>query len=222
MKIFLITALAIVAASSVNATDEPYTLRATETNTEVLAELGKSCSSGERDGRRAVNNIFAGNCQNALDRSFTRDVNRVRDRRFSSDNARNWRERAYNECARNAIKGELDRIGRKCRNSGQAADDCNDLGKEAARMIVRDDGQCRERGSRASSNRRQSNNLKKFRRECRSVAYGKCQGFIRDAIDECGGSRPSLRVQSRLQDKCRRQVNSMTGRENDVDLADTM
>ena len=142
----------------------------------------------------------------------------MEDRRFPR-RARNRRDRAYNKCARKAVKKELNRIGKKCRNSGKAADDCNDLGKEAARMIARNEGQC----GPSRTSRRKSNNLKKFRRECRSVAYGECKGFIRDAISQCGGSRPSLGTQSRLQDKCKRQVDSMTGRENDaVELTDVM
>jgi len=60
----------------------------------------------------------------------------LRDRKFPDDNARNWKEREYNKCGRDAIKKETDRIGKKCRNSGQASKDCNELGEVAADNIV--------------------------------------------------------------------------------------
>ena len=43
---------------------------------------------GERDGRRAVQDLYDDDCNNALGRSFTRDVKRMKQRKFSS--SRNW------------------------------------------------------------------------------------------------------------------------------------
>ena len=79
--------------------------------------------------------------------------------------SRNWKQRQYNKCGRDAIKKELDCIGKskKCRDSSHAAKDCNKLGEAAADNIVHDAGLCHRFGAT-------SNNLKKFRRECRSVA----------------------------------------------------
>jgi len=184
----LLTALALVATSSVaNASQVSH---------------DKSCKQGEKDAKRAVDNLFNDDCNNALDRRFTQDVNRMRDRKFP-DNARNWKEREYNKCGRDAIKKETDRIGKNCRNSHHAAKDCNELGKAAADNIVHDAGLCHRFGAT-------SNNLKKFQRECRSVAYGQCQGHITRSIKDCGGKSQSLRKQSQLQKKCKDEVDRMT------------
>ena len=135
-------------------------------------------------------------------------------RKFPS-NPRNWRDRARNHCARKAIKSELDRIGRQCHNSGQAADDCNELGSTAATIIVNDSGFCRNNrtSNRTTSNR---NALRQFRRECRRVGVGSCQGSILNAARDCG-ARLSLSQQSQLQGRCSRQVNTLTGGRNAMD-----
>ena len=135
-------------------------------------------------------------------------------RKFPS-NPRNWRDRARNHCARKAIKSELDRIGRQCRNSGQPADDCNELGSTAATIIVNDSGFCPTRGTRGA-NRFGNNNLRQFRRECRRVGVGSCQGSILNAARDCG-ARLSLSQQSQLQGRCSRQVNRLTGGRNAMD-----
>lgn len=165
----------------------------------------RSCNQAEREAKRAVQRIYDDDCNNALDRDFTRKVNRMRDRKFPR-NARNRRDRQYNNCGRDAIKTELNRIGRHCRNSGQATKDCNELGKIAAGNIVDRSNVCPSHGYGASHH-----NLQKFRRECRNVAYGKCQGYITNAVHQCGGDRLSLNKQSRLQDECEDEVDIMTG-----------
>lgn len=164
----------------------------------------RTCHQGEIDGKRMVNDKFRNNCNNALDRNFVRNVNRQRDRQFGNNS--NWQDRAYNKCAQDAIQRELDHIGRQCRNSSQAADDCNELGREAARVIVRQARVCDNK----NKSRIRGNDLKQFQRSCRNVAYGVCSGFIWDAATECGG-RVSLDDQARLQRKCQSEVNSLTG-----------
>jgi len=173
----------------------------------------KTCRSGKRDAKRAVQRLYRGDCNNALDNAFTEDVNRMRDRTFPRF-AKNWRDRAYNECGRDAIRKELDRIGRRCRNSQEAAGDCSELGETAATIIVDNSGVC----PRHFRRQRKRNNLKKFREECRSVAYGQCKGYIDDAVHNCGGDGLSLREQSHLQDECEDKVDSLTGHGGDVDF----
>ena len=200
----LLTALALVATSLVaNATEQP-----------------RSCNQAERQAKRAVQRIYDGDCNNALDRDFTRKVNRMRDRKFPR-NARNSKDRQYNNCGRDAIKTELNRIGRQCRNSGQAAKDCNELGKVAAGNIVDRSNVCPAEDE-TSGYGASHHNLQKFRRECRSVAYGKCKGYITNAVRQCGGDRLSLRKQSRLQDECEDEVDSMTGYDDDSEGLDFM
>ena len=197
----LLTALALVATSSVaNASQVSH---------------DKSCRQGEEDAKRAVDDLFDNDCTNALDRRFTQDVNRMRDRKFNPNNARNWKDRQYNKCGRDAIKKETDHIGKKCRNSGQAAKDCNELGEVAADNIVHDAGLCHKFGATSS-------NLKKFRRECRSVAYGQCKGAINRSIRNCGGKSQSLRKQSQLQKKCEGMVDRMTDNRHGEEYLDFM
>lgn len=132
-------------------------------------------------------------------------------RRKFPNNTRNWRDRSYNECAQKAIKKEINRIGKECRNSDQAADDCNDLGSAAARIIVRDSGYCPPEDFGSASSQGRKNNLKKFRRECRSVGTGSCQGDIRNQARNCG-ARLNTRQQSELQRQCKDEVDRLTGK----------
>jgi hypothetical protein len=200
----LLTALALVATSSV-------------ANASQVSHDKTSCKQGETDAKRAVDDKFNNDCNNALDRRFTQDVNNIRDRKFPN-NARNWKEREYNKCGRDAIKKETDRIGKKCRNSNHAAKDCNGLGKAAADNIVQDSGVCPSHNGYGASH----NNLKKFRHECRSVAYGQCQGAITRSIRNCGGKSQSLRKQSQLQKKCKDEVDSMTDNRHGEEYLDFM
>merc|ERR1712007_218233 len=65
-------------------------------------------------------------------------------------------------------------------------------------------------------------NLKKFRRECRSVAYGQCKGAITRSIQNCGGKSQSLRKQSQLQKKCEGMVDRMTDNRHGEEYLDFM
>ena len=177
----------------------------------------RSCKRAERQAKNAVQRIYDDDCNNALDRDFTHKVNRMRDRRFPR-NARNWKDRQYNNCGRDAIKTELNRIGRQCRNSGQAAKDCNELGKVAAGNIVDRAGVCPAEDESDGPFGASHHNLQKFRRECRSVAYGKCKGYITNAVRQCGGDRLSLRRQARLQDECEEEVDNMTGYDDELEF----
>ena len=164
-----------------------------------------------------VRDIFQNDCNIALSRSFQREVNRNSNRQFGN-NRGGWQNRAYNQCAQDAVQQELQRIGRQCQHSGQAADDCNKLGQEAARSIVYQSDVCPAgRFGAASSSH---NDLRQFQRSCRRVAYGVCEGFIRNAADQCGARRMSLRTQQDLQSQCRAQVNRWTSASAaDVNLA---
>ena len=177
----LLTALAMVATSSVANASRVSRKKGDEMD--VLEKVKSSCKQGEEDAKRAVDDLFNNDCTNALDRRFTQDVNSMRDKKFST--ARNWKQHQYNKCGRDAIKKDLDRIGKKCRDSSHAAKDCNELGMAAAEDIVKDSGVCPSHNGYGASH----NNLKKFRRECRSVAYGQCEGYISKAFEKCSGDR---------------------------------
>merc|ERR1712194_171994 len=173
---------------------------------------------GKRDGTCLVDDLFRGDCANALDRSFKRDVRKAEDRAFGG-REHNFRDRDYNKKGKRAVKKELDRIGKLCLNNDQGAETCNDLGDIAARDIVEASNVC----PRYESAARGQSNLKKFQRTCRRVAYGRCEGQIRDAIKDVCGRKTSVSIdeQSDLQDKCRREVDRLTGRD-EVDFMDVV
>ena len=89
-------------------------------------------------------------------------------------------------------------------NSDQAANDCNELGQEAAKAIVRESDKC---GDAISSI---SNSIKEFQRSCRSVATNVCQGYIGTAVNQCEGEPLSLKEQEKLAKQCKRKVDSWT------------
>ena len=116
----------------------------------------------------------------------------------------NFRDRVRNRCARDAIKSELNRIGKRCLRNDDG--DCNDLGEYAAQMVIRSEVCSRSR----------TQGLKDFQRTCRSVARGVCEGYIMRAVkNECCGERVSLSKQRRLQAMCRSEVNSLTSRKDE-------
>lgn len=110
---------------------------------------------------------------------------------------------AYNDCGKKAVDKELNAVGKKCQNSGQAASDCNELGQEAAKAIVRENDKC---GNFSST----SNSIKKFQKSCRSVATTVCAGYIATAVKQCQGQPLSLNEQKKLSKQCKSKVDSWT------------
>ncbi len=177
---------------------------------EVLAELGKGCNQGERDGKRDVQRAYGGDCANILGKDFSRRVKRSANRKYSG--GRNFKQRAYNECAIDAVNKELRRVGKKCLNSGSGSDTCIELGEEAAKVIIRQSNVCPETFDSPSST-----SIKKFRKTCRKVANGVCKGYIKPAQkQECPSYRMGLREQEDLQRKCKDMVNELTNDEDEL------
>lgn len=207
MKVSLISVAAVILIASVAAEEHPA-LRATGTS-EVMAALQDNCSKGTNDGKRMIKKLYDDDCSNVLDKSWDKTVRKEQKRKEVS-RPRNWKDRQYNECLEKAVKKEQQRIGRQCRNSDQAADDCEDLGKAAAKQIVEDaDGVCPSGRFGAMHH---GNQVKKFRKECMKTGINKCQGSIGDAVKDCGGSASSKKRNS-LGRGCKDMVRSMTGRD---------
>jgi len=165
------------------------------------------CQDAEQTMQDLVNHYYQGDCNNALDRSFTHNVKRefarnigLRRREFGD----NWEFKIYKECASDALDRETEKVGREC--SSTAGSDCNRLGKEVARLIVRQAGICGRMGGG-----RGEHPLGKFQRACHRSATNACEGFIRDAARECGGSIYNVNQENELADDCRGKVYELTG-----------
>ena len=85
-----------------------------------------------------------------------------------------------------------------------SADECVDLGNEAARIIAYD--HCASDLGVSSSSSSQ-----KWRRECRDAAIDQCRGQMFSAVRNACGSSPSTRDLRSLQNKCRNEVLFMIG-----------
>lgn len=126
-----------------------------------------------------------------------RGVNRMKDVKYPT-NARNWRDQAFNECARTAADAEVRRIERKCLNTNP--DECNDLGMAAASFIVQN-----------YCGIRQFNTNSRFKRRCREVANNICKGAILPKIRANSSCRvPSTNQLLRLQNQCMPKIREWT------------
>ncbi|KAK1743582.1 hypothetical protein QTG54_006203 [Skeletonema marinoi] len=170
---------------------------------------GSSSSSfdeGLEAGRREANKLWrdAGNrCSSAWG-----DFQNTVDRKIR---ARGWNtggNRSFNQGARAGMKEVVVEKEKECFRD--SADECVDLGNEAARMIAYD--HCGSFGMNSVS--------KKWRRNCRDAAVDQCRGQVFNQVrDECGSPNTSdLRT---LQNKCRNKVLTMIGdRSEDYDYSE--
>jgi len=201
MKLFLLklTSLALAAASSAYASDEPYVLRGSA-NSDIFAELESTCSQGQREGRRAVRSLFSGNCDDVW--SLSDDASRMKNRNFPDRG--NWNQKTRNQCARRGVDDEVRSIEKSCLDD--SPEQCEDLGDAAAELIVMDNV-CSIMYDQASSHGRPN-----YKKTCREVAYGICEGQISRTIRNwCPDEMPSTSKLRTLQGKCTSQVNRMTG-----------
>ena len=130
-----------------------------------MVELQASCADGTRAGQREVQKLYGGNCGNAWD--LEKRANRVKDRSFPSD-PRDWRERAYNQCAREAMDKEVKKIEKQCLNNNTG--ECEDLGETAAEIIVFNNV-CTPNFATPQENT-------DYKATCKAVAYGICESEL--------------------------------------------
>ena len=148
-----------------------------------------------------MNDVYDYECSNVLERDFKRQVNRKTNKLLHRE--RTWHDRVFNKCFRKAVKKRLREVGNECLDDPYAADDCDELGRAAALIIVQDSGLCDE----IVSNRDHS--IKQFIRACRGAAKDECESSIRSELDDCGADS-SLRTARPLKRKCNEEIRSLT------------
>ena len=94
----------------------------------------QDCDDGTYEGENAVDDIYDDDCSNVLERSFERRVTRETNRLLHRE--RTWHDRVFNRCFKKAVKKRLREIGNECLDDPDVADDCDELGEVAARLIV--------------------------------------------------------------------------------------
>ena len=147
-----------------------------------------------------MNDVYDYECSNVLERDFKRQVNRKTNRLLHRE--RTWHDRVFNKCFRKAVKKRLREVGNECLDDPYAADDCDELGRAAAHIIVQDSGLCVFGFDR-------SNPIKQFKRACRGAAKDECESSIRSKLENCGADS-SLRTARSLKRKCNEEIRSLT------------
>lgn len=160
---------------------------------------GTSFDDGLATGRAVAESLWraAGSSCSSVWGEFQDSVDRkVRTKGW--DATGNWRTKSFNRGARAGMNEVV--VEKEMLCFRDTADECVDLGNEAARIIAYD-----------HCNRfRVTNQRKQWRRDCRDVAVAQCGGQVFDQVrNECGSPTPS-ELKS-LQNKCRSQVLTMIG-----------
>ncbi len=170
----------------------------------MLVEVEASCADGTNAGIQATRKLWRDNgssCDNIW--QLQQSANRMKRRNFPS-NGGNWRTNAYNQCARSGVDTTVQGYERQCLNDNPQ--ECLDLGETAAEIIVNNYG-CTVGAAYKSNN---------YKKTCRQVAYGYCQGQIPIKTQMWCSKIVSASDLIRLQNKCQTQVNSMTGGDDDA------
>ena len=81
-----------------------------------------------------MDDVYDFDCSNVLERGFERRVKRKTNRLLHRE--RTWHDRVFNKCFKKAVKKRLREIGNECLDDPDVADDCDELGEVAARLIV--------------------------------------------------------------------------------------
>lgn len=222
--------LAMVATSSVHAIDEPMLRgdlyekkkrpspsksRSSSSKTDKSDDDGSSsrCADGKKDGKKTVDDLWKSmdeNCDNAWD--LDDDANKKKNKKYPRK-AENRKDQEYNDCARDEVDKQVERIEKKCFDNDPSQ--CEDLGKTAAELVVKDNYEC----SQAHASGQSASKHTDYKKECRKVAYGVCEGHITSAVKTiCRNRHEKVRSTSELrslQTKCKKQVDRMTGKKGD-------
>eukprot|EP01083_Nonionella_stella_P268444 907480_1 len=169
----------------------------------AVSSADEDCDDGTWEGEEAVNDVYDYECSNVLERDFNRQVDRKTKKLLRRE--RTWHDRVFNKCFRKAVEKRLREVGNECLDDPYAADDCDELGRAAARIIVQDSGLCPSSASKDSL----TSSIKQFQRACRSAAKDECESSIRDELDDCGADS-SLRTARPLKRKCKEEIRSLT------------
>eukprot|EP00956_Cyclotella_meneghiniana_P000016 scaffold40_cov68-Cyclotella_meneghiniana.AAC.3 len=124
--------------------------------------------------------------------NFQDDVDAYLKKNYPTDTS-DWKTNSCNQGVAAGAQQVVDKYEKQCLND--TPDECNDLGQTAA--------QTDESSTYSTPN---------YKKTCRSVAYGICEGSIYGYVRENGCSISTSKL-SQLQGKCEDQVDSMTGGE---------
>ena len=172
----------------------------------ALVELQDSCRDGTIAGRKAINDLWKNDCNNAW--GLEKSAKRMKDRSYPST-ARNPRDAAYNKCARDAIDKEVKSIEKKCFDDSPS--ECEEVGELAASVIV---------NTQVCKSEHYYSKHNSYKKTCRTVATGICQGQITAKIREfCPSDMPSTTKLRNLQNKCSEEVKNLTPNNGDFDLS---
>ncbi len=169
----------------------------TPTRRPTPSSSGSPFNDGLSAGRSEANRLWrnAGSTCSAAWSDFPNKVDhRIRNKGWNL-NTGNWHQRSFNEGARAGMKEIVTQKEKECFQD--TADECVDLGDEAARIIAYK--HCRLNGAFSNGSGRE---------ECRDAAVDQCEARIRNEVtNTCGSPSPSdLRM---LKDKCWNQVLTM-------------
>lgn len=162
-------------------------------------------SRGRSEAERLWRNL-GDDCANAF--GFNDLVQQEIRRRNWHRSGNNFRQRAFNQGAREGMNEIVQKYEKKCLHD--SPDLCIELGDTAADIIAFD--HCRPNsGSSASSSQN-------FPRNCRDVGTNQCQGSMNDRVRRHCGSRANTSTLLSLQNSCRRQVNRLTRNNSNEEL----
>ena len=166
---------------------------------------GDTCADGTRAGRRQFNRLWSGNCDDVFE--LGSNARRMRDRNFPR-NSGNFRQKAFNNCARQ----EMDRLIQDTKKQCLERDSriCEDLASAAAQTIVfRDVDGC---NAPSRTNRKSSSSDPNFIQQCIRVATNDCRGQISTTIRRfCPRVNVRTSELGRLQGCCGREVRNLVG-----------
>lgn len=196
----------MVATSGVHAAAKPQVLRGSLDKEDVLVEVEATCQEGFGAGQMSVWEIWEddmdSNCDNIWGLEDAADD--MKDDEYP-ENASNWKDQAYNDCARDGVDHQVDHYEEEC--LGDDPSQCQDLGETAAEIIVFDNVCVPDMSGSAYGNAEPD-----YKETCREVAYGICTGYISTTINKyCSDSNVSTSELLELQNKCEDQVDSMVG-----------
>ncbi len=172
----------------------------------TLSSSGSPFNDGLSAGRSEANRLWhnAGNTCSAAWSDFPNSVDhRIRNKGWNL-NTGNWRQRSFNQGARDGMKEIVTQKEKECFHD--TADECVDLGDEAARIIAY---------KHCGLNEVSSTSIGNWRRECRDAAVDQCEVRIRNEVrNRCGS--PSTSDLRMLKNKCWNQVLTMIGDRSEV------
>lgn len=179
-------------------TPRPPTRRPTK-RPSTTSSGGTSFDDGLRAGRSEADRLWrvAGSTCSAAWGDFQNSVSRrISDKGWN--NSGNWRTRAFNQGARAGMNEVVTQKEKECFHD--SADECVDLGDEAARIIAYE--HCGTIGNLSIG--------KHWRRECRAAAIDQCRAQVRNEVrNDCGS--PNAQDLKILKNKCWTQVRTMIG-----------